>query len=105
MFEARRVLQEMSKEIRTLSYLLHPPVLDELGLASAIEEYAGGFSERSGIQLEVDLQPGFGRLSQEAETAPLPHRAGKPVEYPAAFRQWRRPRFAYALMIGRSNSW
>ena len=69
MFEARRVLQEMSKEIRTLSYLLHPPVLDELGLASAIEEYAGGFSERSGIQLEVDLQPGFGRLSQEAETA------------------------------------
>lgn len=69
MFEARRVLQEMSKEIRTLSYLLHPPVLDELGLASAIEEYAGGFSERSGIHLEVDLQPGFGRLSQEAETA------------------------------------
>jgi PAS domain S-box-containing protein len=69
MFEARRVLQEMSKEIRTLSYLLHPPVLDELGLASAIEEYADGFSQRSGIQLAVDLQPDFGRLSQEAETA------------------------------------
>jgi PAS domain S-box-containing protein len=69
MSEARRVLQEMSQEIRTLSYLLHPPVLDELGLASAIEEYAGGFSERSGIRLEVGLQAGFGRLSQEAETA------------------------------------
>ena len=67
--EARRVLQEMSQEIRTLSYLLHPPVLDELGLTSAIKEYATGFSERSGIQLEVDLQAGFGRLSQEAETA------------------------------------
>jgi PAS domain S-box-containing protein len=67
--EARRVLQEMSREIRTLSYLLHPPVLDELGLTSAIKEYARGFSERSGIKLEVDLQPGFGRLSQEAETA------------------------------------
>ncbi len=67
--EARRVLQEMSQEIRTLSYLLHPPVLDELGLTSAIKEYAAGFNERSGIQLEVDLQAGFGRLSQEAETA------------------------------------
>jgi PAS domain S-box-containing protein len=67
--EARRVLQEMSREIRTLSYLLHPPVLDELGLTSAIKEYAKGFSERSGIELEVDLQAGFGRLSQEAETA------------------------------------
>jgi len=67
--EARRVLQEMSQEIRTLSYLLHPPVLDELGLTSAIREYAAGFSERSGIQLEVDLQAGFGRLRQEAETA------------------------------------
>ncbi len=67
--EARRVLQEMSQEIRTLSYLLHPPVLDELGLTSAIQEYAAGFSERSGIQLEVDLQAGFGRLGQETETA------------------------------------
>ena len=67
--EARRVLQEMSQEIRTLSYLLHPPMLDELGLTSAIKEYAAGFGERSGIKLDVDLQAGFGRLSQEAETA------------------------------------
>jgi PAS domain S-box-containing protein len=69
MTEARRVLQEMSQEIRTLSYLLHPPVLDELGLTSAVKEYAKGFSERSGIEVEVDLQAGFARLSQEAETA------------------------------------
>jgi PAS domain S-box-containing protein len=67
--EARSVLGEMSREIRTLSYLLHPPVLDELGLASAIQEYATGFSERSGIALEVEIQAGFGRLAQEAETA------------------------------------
>ena len=67
--KARGVLQEMSQEIRTLSYLLHPPLLDELGLTSAIKEYAAGFSERSGIQLDVDLQADFGRLSQEAETA------------------------------------
>ena len=67
--EARGVLGEMSREIRTLSYLMHPPVLDELGLASAIQEYATGFSERSGITLELDIQSGFGRLPQEAETA------------------------------------
>src|SRR4029077_1286808 len=67
--KARGVLQEMSQEIRTLSYLLHPPMLDELGLTAAIKEYAAGFSERSGIQLDVDLQADFGRLSQEAETA------------------------------------
>ena len=67
--EARRILSEMSREIRTLSYLLHPPLLDELGLVSAVKEYAEGFSERSGIKLEVDVQAGFGRLPQEAETA------------------------------------
>jgi PAS domain S-box-containing protein len=67
--EARRLLQEMSREIRTLSYLLHPPLLDELGLVSAIKEYAEGFSDRSGVELGLDLQTGFGRLSQEAETA------------------------------------
>ena len=67
--EARKVLREMSREIRTLSYLLHPPVLDELGLASAVKEYAHGFSERSGIALEIDIQPDFPRMPQEAETA------------------------------------
>lgn len=67
--EARRLLQEMSQEIRTLSYLLHPPLLDELGLVSAIKEYAEGFSERSGIQLALNLPTDFGRLPQEAETA------------------------------------
>jgi PAS domain S-box-containing protein len=66
---ARSMLGEMSREIRTLSYTLHPPVLDELGLALAIQEYATGFSERSGIALKVDIQADFGRLTQEAETA------------------------------------
>ena len=67
--EARDMLGEMSREIRTLSYTLHPPVLDELGLALAIQEYAAGFGERSGIGVEVDVQAGFGRLTQEAEIA------------------------------------
>ena len=67
--EARKALREMSREIRTLSYLLHPPVLDELGLASAVKEYVHGFSERSGIALEIDIQPDFPRMPQEVETA------------------------------------
>lgn len=67
--EARSLLQEMSQEIRTMSYLLHPPLLDELGLVSAIKEYAEGFSQRSGIAIELDLAEAFGRLRQEAETA------------------------------------
>ena len=67
--KARDVLQQMSQEIRTLSYLLHPPLLDDLGLASALKQYAIGFSERSGITTDVELQPDFPRLYQEAETA------------------------------------
>jgi PAS domain S-box-containing protein len=67
--KARALLQDMSRQIRTISYLLHPPLLDELGLVSAVKEYASGFSERSGIQVQVGVSPGFGRLSQEAETA------------------------------------
>jgi PAS domain S-box-containing protein len=67
--EARALLQEMSRQIRTLSYLLHPPLLDELGLASALAEYAQGFSERSGITVEVDVPAEFGRLPQELEIA------------------------------------
>jgi two-component system, NarL family, sensor kinase len=68
-FDARETLREMSREIRTLSYLLHPPVLDEMGLAAAVKEYAEGFSARSGIALELDLQPFFKRLPQDTETA------------------------------------
>src|SRR5262249_5474974 len=67
--QARGVLRDMSREIRTLSYLLHPPTLDELGLVSAVKEYAHGFSERSGIALDLDIQPNFARISQDAETA------------------------------------
>jgi CheY-like chemotaxis protein len=52
-----------------LSYLLHPPLLDESGLASAVRWYAEGFQKRSGISLTVDIPPGLGRLSTEVETA------------------------------------
>jgi PAS domain S-box-containing protein len=56
-------------EIRTLSYLLHPPFLDEVGLLSALRWYASGFAERSGIEVDLDLPSTFDRLPQEVETA------------------------------------
>ncbi len=67
--KARELLQQMSREIRTLSYLLHPPLLDDLGLVSALKEYVNGFSERSGIETTLELQSRFRRLPQMAETA------------------------------------
>ena len=54
-------------EIRTVTYLLHPPLLDELGLASALQSYAQGFNDRTGIHVEVKIPPDFGRLSNEME--------------------------------------
>ncbi|HET6931613.1 MAG TPA: PAS domain S-box protein [Candidatus Acidoferrum sp.] len=67
--KARELLQQMSREIRTLSYLLHPPLLDDLGLVSALKEYVNGFGERSGIDTSLELLTSFRRLPQIAETA------------------------------------
>jgi PAS domain S-box-containing protein len=67
--DARKIMKGLAQEIRSLSYLLHPPVLDELGLTSAIEEYASGFSRRSGIRADVEISSEIGRLTQEIETA------------------------------------
>lgn len=61
--------QEMSKEVRTVSYLLHPPLLDESGLASALRWYVDGYSKRSNIQVELHVPDDFGRLPQDMETA------------------------------------
>lgn len=58
-----------TSEIRTISYLLHPPLLDEVGLASAISWYVEGFSQRSGIRVQLELQDDIGRLPQELENA------------------------------------
>jgi two-component system, NarL family, sensor kinase len=67
--DSREVVGKIGEEIRTLSYLLHPPLLDESGLASAVRWYAEGFQKRSGIHLTVDIPQGLGRLSTEVETA------------------------------------
>jgi len=56
-------------ETRTLSYLLHPPLLDEIGLTSALAWYVEGFGKRSGIAVHVQIPATFGRLASEVETA------------------------------------
>jgi signal transduction histidine kinase len=57
----------ISDELRTISYLLHPPLLDELGLGSALRWYVDGFEKRSGIQIHLELSS-EGRQSPELET-------------------------------------
>jgi len=63
------LVDDLSKELRTMSHLLHPPLLDEAGLPSALRWYVEGFAERSGVEVKLDLDPKLPRLSQESETA------------------------------------
>jgi len=65
--ESVDLANRMMSEVRTLSYLLHPPFLDENGLLSAIRWYADGFTKRSGIQVELDLETTLVRLPRELE--------------------------------------
>jgi PAS domain S-box-containing protein len=66
--ESAALAAQAMEDIRTLSYLLHPPLLDEAGLDSALRWYLNGFSERSGIEVRLDVAPEFGRLPQDIET-------------------------------------
>jgi len=61
------IVQEASKQIRTISHLLHPPLLDEAGLASALRCYVEGFSQRSKIDVKLDIPQEFSGLSEETE--------------------------------------
>ncbi len=66
--ESLSLADQCLREIRTLSYLLRPPLLDEAGIVSALRWYADGFSQRTGVRVELDVLPDLGRLSQEVET-------------------------------------
>jgi len=65
--ESLDLIRQLSEELRTVSYLLHPPLLDEAGLPSAVRWYVEGFSERSKIEVQLDLAPNLGRLSPDME--------------------------------------
>jgi PAS domain S-box-containing protein len=63
----QETVQQLHREIRTTSYLLHPPLLDENGLYSAIGWYLQGLQERSGLEVQLDISKEFGRLPRDME--------------------------------------
>jgi PAS domain S-box-containing protein len=65
--DCRELIQTAAAEIRTISYLLHPPTLEELGLAPALTQLTEGFSSRSGIRTALSLPKNLGRFSPEIE--------------------------------------
>jgi PAS domain S-box-containing protein len=62
-------LRKVEKDIRTLSYVLHPPLLDEMGLAAALRWYLDGFSSRTGIEVQAAIPDSFPRFELHKETA------------------------------------
>jgi PAS domain S-box-containing protein len=68
--EASEIINSASMCVRNLSYLLHPPLLDEIGLRAALEWFVEGFAKRSGIRIDLKLRPDeFPRLGMDKETA------------------------------------
>ena len=65
--DSQQLVQQLNQEIRTMSYLLHPPLLDETGLAEAVRWYIQGLSERNGLEIKLNVTENFGRLSREME--------------------------------------
>ena len=69
LLESISLAEQSMTEVRTLSYLLHPPFLDEMGLVSALRWYATGFAERSDITVDLELPEIFERPPLDTETA------------------------------------
>ncbi len=67
--ETEGLLDQLQTEIRTTSYLLHPPLLDEAGLCSALSWYVEGLNKRSSVQTTLEIAPNFGRLPRDIELA------------------------------------
>ena len=65
--EAEELVQQLTKELRTTSYLLHPPLLDEIGLTGALSWYVQGLIERSHLDIRLHITDHFGRLSPDLE--------------------------------------
>lgn len=65
--EVESLIEEALRDIRTMSYLLHPPLLDEIGLAPALQWYVGGFSERSSIGVQLEMDPELGKLPRDID--------------------------------------
>jgi signal transduction histidine kinase len=67
--ESGALTEELTRQIRTMSYLLHPPLLDEAGLESALRWYVEGFTQRSNIAVDLVVGDDVGRLASDLEIA------------------------------------
>jgi PAS domain S-box-containing protein len=67
--ENEKLISQISREIRAITYLLHPPLLDEFGLETALRMYVEGYTKRSDIRVDLTVAPDFGRLPEEMEIA------------------------------------
>ena len=67
--ECADYLKESLREVRTISYLMHPPMLDETGLGDALRWYVRGFEERSGVRVALDISSNLDQLSRDLRTA------------------------------------
>jgi signal transduction histidine kinase len=67
--DSLELLDRCTAEIRTMSHLLHPPLLEEIGLAAAVPWYLEGFTKRSGIQVDLEMPSGTDRLPADVEVA------------------------------------
>ncbi|HLZ43309.1 MAG TPA: PAS domain-containing protein [Candidatus Sulfotelmatobacter sp.] len=68
--DASQLVDRAIQQVRTISHLLHPPLLDEVGLVSALRWFIEGLRDRSGIEIQLQVSPGdLGRLKSDVETA------------------------------------
>jgi signal transduction histidine kinase len=67
--QLEETLQQSIREVRTVSYLLHPPLLDEMGLGPALRCYVDGYSERSGLAVDLEVASDIDRLPPDTELA------------------------------------
>jgi signal transduction histidine kinase len=67
--QCREVAEQCLRAVRTLSYVMHPPMLEKIGLGDAIQDYVEGFTQRSGINVELEISPQLPRLARERELA------------------------------------
>jgi signal transduction histidine kinase len=65
--ECVRLIEQSTNELRTISYLLHPPYFDELGLPAVLRDFVEGFATRSGIRVTLEIDPELGRLGHDLE--------------------------------------
>jgi signal transduction histidine kinase len=65
--ECKALADKCMREVRTLSFVLHPPTLDQAGLSAAIPDYVDGFTKRSGIRVDLEVPPRVGRMAREIE--------------------------------------